>query len=490
MSESLNHKTIKGAAWSFADNILSLGVSFVVGIILARLLSPEEYGLIGIITIFINVFNSIVDSGFSNALIRKNDADNTDYNTVFWSNLILSVFLGAALFFCAGPIARFFDRPKLLPLTQVMTVTVIINAFAIIQRTILVKRIDFKTQTKVSLIASLSSGLIGIGMAFGGCGVWSLVGQQISRQLLNTLFLWVFNKWRPQIEFSWNSFRNLFSFGWKLLASGLIDTTWKEVYQVVIGKFHSASTLGLYTRASQFAGIFSSNITNVVQRVSYPVLSSIQDDKERLKAAYKRVIKVTMLLTFTLMLGLAGCAKNFIYVLIGEKWMACVPMLQILCFSMMLYPLHAINLNMLQVQGRSDLFLKLEIIKKVIAVCPIIVGIFVDFYWMLIGSVITGFFAYYLNAYYSGSFLNYSIKEQIGDVLPSFLIALVMGMFVYLLGLIPISPYLLLPIQIIAGASIAICACKLGKLPEYIEVKEMAIKLLFKTRNRYERNPQ
>ena len=412
MAETLHNRTVKGAAWSFADNIINLGVSFVVGIILARLLSPEEYGLIGIITIFISVFNSIVDSGFSNALIRKTDANNTDYSTVFWSNLFLSIVLCIALFFCAGPIATFFDKPKLLPLTQVMSVIVIINAFAIIQRTILVKRIDFKTQMKVSLIASVTSGIVGIIMAFYGYGVWALAGQQISRQLLNTVFLHVFNRWRPKKVFSWESFKNLFNFGWKLLVSGLIDTVWKEVYQVVIGKCYSAASLGLYTRASQFATLFSSNITVVVQRVSYPALSSLQNDKEHLKAAYKKVIRITMLVTFPLMFGLAGCANNFIYVLIGKKWMECVPMLQIICFSMMLYPLHAINLNMLQVQGRSDLFLKLEIIKKIIGVLPLLLGIFVDIYWMLVGSVFTSIIAFYLNTYYSGPFLNYSVLEH------------------------------------------------------------------------------
>ena len=220
MSESLKDKTVKGVGWSFADNIANTGVSFVVGLVLARLLTPEEYGLIGIITIFIIVFNSIVDSGFSNALIRKKDASDKDYNTVFITNLLLSVLLFVVLYKCAPAISRFFNQPQLIPLTRVMGSVVIINAFAIIQRTILVKKIDFKTQTKVSLISSISSGVVGIGMAIGGMGVWSLVGQQISRQLLNTLFLWVYNKWWPKLQFSLDSFRELFNFGWKLLEIG------------------------------------------------------------------------------------------------------------------------------------------------------------------------------------------------------------------------------------------------------------------------------
>ncbi len=474
MSESLTQKTIKGTSWSFIDSISSQGITFLVGLVLARLLTPDDYGLIGIITIFIAVFNSIVDSGFSSALVRKNDATDTDYNTVFVSNMVVSVVLCLALYFSSPPIARFFERPQLDALLKVMSCIVVINAFAIIQRTLLVKRIDFKTQTKISLISSITSGVIGIGMALNGLGVWSLVGQQISRQLLNTIFLWVYAKWYPKLQFSWQSFKELFGFGWKLLVSGLIDTIWREIYQVVIGKCYSPATLGQYTRASQFGSICSSNLSSIIQRVSYPVLSSIQDDKVRLKAGYKRIIKISMLLSFVLTLGMGACAESMIQVLIGDQWLPAVPFLQILCFSLMMYPLHSLNLNMLQVQGRSDLFLKLEIIKKIVAVGPLLLGIFVDIYWMLTGSVFTGLFAYYLNAYYSGPALNYSIKEQVKDILPSFCVALTMALIVYAMSYIPISPFALFPIQIITGALITIVLCKLTGLPEYKELEDIA----------------
>lgn len=478
--QSLKSKTIKGASWSFIDSISSQGITFLVGLVLARLLSPEEYGLIGIITIFIAVFNSIVDSGFSNALIRKNDAKDIDYNTVFLTNLVISLVLFVSLFVSAPAIGTFFNQPQLIPLLRVMGSIVIINAFAIIQRTILVKKVDFKTQTKASLISSISSGVIGIGMALYGFGVWSLVGQQISRQLLNTVFLWLFSHWYPKLQFSFESFRDLFKFGWKLLVSGLIDTVWREIYQVIIGKCYSPASLGQYTRAQQFASICSSNLTVVVQRVSFPVLSSVQDDKERLKYGYKRIIKVTMLLTFTLMLGLAAVAKPMILSLIGEQWLPCVPFLQIICFQMMLYPLHSLNLNMLQVQGRSDLFLKLEIIKKIVAIGPLMLGVFINIYWMLGGSVIVGFFNYYLNAYYSGPFLNYSIKEQVRDILPSFGVAVAMAIPVFAMSFIPINSYLLLLLQIVVGAVITIGICETTKLPEYIELKGIAMPIINK----------
>ena len=483
MAESIKNKAIKGAGWSFADNIMSQGITFLVGLVLARLLTPEEYGLIGIIAIFIAVFNSIVDSGFSNALIRKTDAKDIDYNTVFITNMVLSVILFFALFFSAPTIADFFNQPQLVPLTRVMGSVVIINAFAIIQRTILVKKVDFKTQTKVSLIASVASGVVGIAMAVSGYGVWSLVGQQISRQLLNSMFLWIWAKWYPRIQFSVQSFKELFGFGWKLLVSGLIDTVWREIYQVVIGKCYSAETLGQYTRAQQFGSIFSSNLTTVVQRVSYPVLSEIQDDKSRLKTAYKKVIKVTMLVTFCCMLGLAAIAEPMIVTLIGNQWLPAIPLLQIICFQMMLYPLHAINLNMLQVQGRSDLFLKLEIIKKIIAVGPLLMGIFLNIYWMLWGSVITGFIAYYLNAFYSGRFLNYSIWEQIKDILPSFIVAILMALVVFALSFINLPPFVLLVIQLLAGVVLVVILCELTKLDAYIEIKNILLSFINKIRH-------
>ena len=479
--ESLKQKSVKGAAWSFADNIASSGITFLVGLVLARLLSPDEYGLIGIILLFITVFNSIIDSGFTAALIRKKDATDKDYNTVFITNLVISIALFVLLFFCAPLISAFFNRPELTSLTQVMGVVLIINALSLVQNAVITKRIDFKTKTKASLISSIVSGVIGICMAMMGFGVWSLVGQQISRQAINTLCLWLYNKWLPSFKFYWHNFKELWSFGYKLLLSGLINTLWGEIYQVVIGKCYSAETLGQYTQARQYTTIFSSNLNNVIQRVSYPVLSSIQDDKERLKGGYRRIIKLSMLLSFVLCLGMAAVAKPMILVLIGDQWLPCVPLLQIISFSMMLYPLHALNLNMLQVAGRSDLFLRLEIIKKCIGVIPILFGIFGNIYWMLIVGVITGgCIDYILNSYYSGKFVNYSSWEQLKDIMPSFVLAISMAALVFSVSFIPINPYVLLPIQIVVGAIYVLGICEWWKPSEYMELKSIAIPLIIK----------
>ena len=322
--KSLRNTTIKGVGWSFTDSILSQGVSFLVAIVLARLLTPEEYGLLGILMIFIVISESIVNSGLSSALIRKQGATEEDFSTVFITNLILSFVMYGVLFLCAPLISTFFEQPQLTILLRVMGAIVIINALSLVPLAKLTKDVNFKTITVCSFFSAIVAGTVGISMAFMGYGVWALVGQQLSRQLTNTLALWIANKWLPQLRFSINSFKELWGFGWKLLASGLINTIWNEIYKVVIGKFYSPATLGQYTQAHQYANIFSSNLTTVIQRVSYPVLSKIQNERERLKQAYRQVIKVTMLITFTMMLGLAGCAQNFIYVLIGEQWLPCV----------------------------------------------------------------------------------------------------------------------------------------------------------------------
>lgn len=485
MSEqSLKQQTFRGVGWSFVDSMLGQGITFLVGLVLARLLSPDEYGLIGIITIFITIFNFIVDSGFSNALIRKNDVTDKDYNTMFIINMCVSVILFGLMFIGSPLIADFFQRPELTDLCRVMGVVIIINALSIVQNTILTKRLDFKTRTKASFISSITSGVVGIVMAYSGYGVWALVGQQITKQLLNTLLLWVYIHWMPEFTFSVTSCREMWSFGWKLLVSGIIDQTWTQIYQVVIGKCYTSAALGQYTRAQQFSSICSSNLTSIIQRVSYPVLSKMQDDKLRLKNGYKRVIKTTMLVTFTLMLGLAGCAKSLVLVLIGEKWIECVPILQIICFSGMQYPLHALNLNMLQVQGRSDLFLRLEIIKKCIAIIPLLLGIYVGIYYMLVCSVFTGIFALYLNAYYSGRFLNYSIWEQACDILPSLLMSVSMLAILFAISFLPMKPIVILSLQIIIGAAYTFTICEIRKPEEYIEIKSIAISVIKKAINK------
>ena len=478
MTESLKNKTVKGVGWSFIDNLSSSGITFLVGLVLARLLTPAEYGIMAIITIFIAVSNSIVDSGFSNALIRKTDARRVDYNTVFFFNLVVSAVLYVVLFLVSPAISVFFKEPLLIEVMRVIGWVLVINALAIIPRTIFVKEVNFKTQTKVSLIASISSGVVGIGMALAGMGVWSLVAQQLSRQLLNTLFLWIYCKWRPVWEFSMQSFSELFGFGSKLLLSGLLNTVFQEIYSLVIGRCYTAAQLGQYTRANQFNQIFSTNLTTVIQRVSYPVLSSIQDEPERLREGYRKIIKSTMLVSFACMMGMAAVAKPMIVLLIGEKWLPAVGFLQIICFSGMMYPLHAINLNILQVKGRSDLFLRLEVIKKFIAVGPLVLGVLFSIEYMLWGSVLTSIIAFFLNSYYSADLINYPTKDQLKDILPTFTVSFVTAAAMWGLTFLPLSYWLILPLQCLLGIGLSVLIYERIQLPEYLDTRQMAFFLL------------
>ena len=475
---SLKNKTIKGVGWSAADALLGQGVTFIVGLVLARLLSPDEYGLIGICLIFTTVLNGIVDSGFSNALIRKKEVTDEDYNTMFTTNMAISIILYVLLFVSAPFVSDFFHRVELTALVRVTGLVLFCNALSITQVTILAKRIDFKTKTKASLVSAVVSGVIGIAMAFIGFGVWSLVTQQLSRQLLYTLSLWVLNKWCPKFTFYKDSFKYMWGFGWKLLASGILNNVWNQLYQVVIGKCYTPSTLGHYTRANDYANLFSANLTSIVQRVSYPVLSEMQDNKERMVLGYRKLIKVTMFVTTVCMISLGAVAEPMIYTLIGTKWYEAATYLPLICVSMSLYPLHAINLNILQVLGRSDIFLYLEVPKKIVGLIPIGIGIFCGIYYMLLASIFTGFISLYLNAWYTGKALGYTFLKQLRDIFPSYLTAFVIALAVYFLKYLLLPYYIVLVIQIFIGIVVGLIVSELFKFEEYLELKSIVLKLI------------
>jgi len=473
--QSLKDKAVKGVAWSGVDNVIQMGVTFLVSIVLARLLTPDDYGLIGIIAIFTTVCTALINGGFTTALIRKKDATDDDYNTAFITNLGVSIVLYALIFIYSPLIANFFGREELLALTRVSSLGMIIGALALVQQTRLTKRIDFKSQTKITLIASVSSGIVGIVLAVLGFGVWSLVAQQLMSHCLRTVLLWFVNKWIPSLRFSSKSFHEMFGFGWKMMVSSVIDTVWKELYQVVVGKFYSPATLGQYTRSKQFSKLFSTNLTSVIQRVTYPVLSNIQDDKERMVAAYRKIIKITMFVTAISMFFLGAISEPLLYCLIGPKWHEAATYLPLICISGSLYPLHAINLNMLQVQGRSDLFLGLEIVKKIIALAPLFIGAFIGIMPMLFTNVLTSIIAFFLNSHYSGKFLGYSSWMQIKDVAPSYAIGTTVALSVFFMKYLPMSFWIILPIQIIIGAVVFFVLCHITKCDEYEEIKKIVL---------------
>lgn len=484
--QSLKDKTVKGVAWSGIDNVVQFGVSFVVSIVLARLLSPDDYGLLGLIAVFTAVCTAIINGGFTTALIRKKDATDDDYNTSFIVNFGLSLLLYAIIFLCAPFISVFFGRQELVALTRTSSLGMIIGALALVQQTRLTKSIDFKTQTKITFVASICSGIIGIGMALLGQGVWALVAQQLSSQAIRTILLWLANKWIPRLRFSLESFHELFGFGWKMMLSGLLDTVWKELYQVVVGKFYNPATLGQYTRAKQFSTLFSSNLTTVVQRVTYPVLSNVQDDKERMISAYRRIIKTTMFITANSMFFLGAISGPLLYCLIGPKWNEAASYLPLICVTGSFYPLHAINLNMLQVQGRSDLFLGLEIVKKIIGILPLSVCIVYGVMPMLYVSIVISIICYFLNSYFPGKLLGYSSWMQIKDIAPSYGIAITISIIVFLVKYLHISYWILLPLQVVIGLSVFIIICERFKNDEYIELKILAVNYFKKLKEKKE----
>ena len=426
MSDSLKQKTVKGILWSTVERFSVQGVQFLIMIVMARLLTPHDYGLIGMLAIFIAVAQSLIDSGFSQALIRKQDRTEVDNNTVFYFNIVVSVLLYLILYVSAPSVADFYNTPQLCPVMRVICLGIIFNSLAVVQRALLTIRIDFKTQAKATLIAAVTSGIVGITMAYHSFGVWSLVTQQLLNLGLNTGLLWLLSKWRPQLVYSWQSFHELFAFGSKLLASGLLDTIYRNIYPIVIGKLFSASSLGHYTRAQHFSEFTSSNITGIIQRVTYPVLCEIQDDDTRLAGIYRKFLKLSAFIIFPLMIGLSSVAKPLVNLMLGSQWEFCGQLLQIICFSMMWFPIHAINLNLLQVKGRSDLFLRLEIIKKILGVSVLCITAPFGLVMMCYGQIFNSLIALIINTYYTGKLILVGFFRQMCDLLPTLTLCLVL----------------------------------------------------------------
>lgn len=452
MSESLKQRTFKGTIWSSVERFSVQGISFIVMIIMARVLTPDDYGLVGMLTIFIAVAQSLVDSGFSNALIRKLDRSETDNSTVFYFNIIVGILLYVILFFCAPLIADFYNEPLLIPMTRLISLSIPINSLVVVQRALLTVNLDFKTQAKASLTAAIIAGTVGITMAYTGFGVWAIVWYQLVNLVVSICLIWVFSNWHPRLVYSWSSFRELFGFGSKLAISSIISTLYDNIYLIVIGKVFRAADLGYYTRASQFAQFPSSNLTGIIGRVTYPVLCTMQDDDEHLRSVYRRFIRLSAFVIFPLMIGLAAVANPLILILLKEKWMFASSLLSIICFSMMWYPIHAINLNLLQVKGRSDLFLKLEIIKKIIGVAILCTTVPLGLVAMCYGSIASSILCLVVNTHYTGKLIQVGFMTQMRDLSPTLLYSFSMGAIVFLLVQILPNPGLQLTSGIIVGA--------------------------------------
>ena len=481
MSENLKAKTAKGVGWGFADNILGLGITAAANIILARILSPADFGIIGMTAIFMTLSTSLVDSGFTGALTRKKDAVKADFDTVFYFNLAVSCLLYAVLFFCSPFIARFFKEPILVPVIRILGISLVINAFGIVQKIILVRRIDFRTQAWISLVSSFAAAVAAVAMAFYGFGVWSLVVLQVGKLAVNTILLWSVSKWYPGLCFSRKSFRDMFSFGGRLLITSIISAIWSEMYSFIIGKMYSSSVLGQYSRADKVKNMVTSNVSSVMQKVSYPVLASIQDEGERQINVYRKVLKTTVLISFTAVFGVWAVAGPFILTFFGDQWLPAVGYLRIMCFSGLFLPLMMCSANVINADGRSDITLVLEILKTVMGLIPVVFGIIFSVEALLWSMVGVSFILFVVHAAYVSKVIHYSVGRQLADILPTLCVSIVMALIVNAMNMLAISQWLLLLLQICAGGTIVVLAYEfVYKSTEYRDIKNELFRLIRK----------
>lgn len=428
--DNLKQKAKKGLYWSAASNFANQGMRFVFGLILARLLSPDAYGVIGMLTVFLCIVQVFIDCGFSQALIAKQDRTQTDFSTEFFFNIGIGL-IGYCLLFISAPfIAEFYNMPLLTSVLRVVGLGVIINSLCVVQSAQFAIRLDFKTPAKLAVITNIFSGVVGIFLAYCGYGVWALVFQQIAGNFLNGILLWILAGWRPTLEFSRDSFRYLWSYGSKILASSLIQQVYDNLYPLVIGKFFSARQLGLYSRAQGFATLPSSNISGILGNVSFPILSKINNDSLRLMRIYRQMIETAAFIIFPLMLGLFAIADPLVKVLLNQQWYDCIIILQLLCCALLWQPISAINLSILKVIGRTDIILKLEIIKRIAGIFSIVCSIPFGIIGMCIGYMILYMFCFILNTIYISKITNTPIRLYFIDIMPPLLASIAMCIIV------------------------------------------------------------
>lgn len=483
MSEqnTLKKKAIYGVILSFSGTIGTQLIQLIIQIILARLLTPKDFGIIGMVTIFLTLSQVFIDSGFTTGLIREKNSTQEDYSTIFFFNLIISIVLYLILFASADLISDYFKEPQLLMIIKVLSLILIINAFGLIQRTMLTKNINFKNLTIIDLISAILSGVIAIIFALLGFGVWSLVIKTITMQFLQSLLLSIFNRWMPSWTFSFSSFIRLFNFSWKLLLASLLSTLFENIYYVIIGKAFSTKDLGFYVKAKSLVDISQNLITNPIQKVSYPVLSNIQDDEERLRRGYKKMIISSSYITFPLMFGLASIAPQILIILLGEQWIPAIPYFQILCLGGTLYSLNAINLNILQVKGRSDLFLFLSIIRRIISLLFIVIVLYFNLgiIALIWSTAASSYISFIINSFYSKKLLSYSTLDQIKDVSIYFIMSILMSTFIFLFSMfINVNIFLSVFLKIAFGVIFYIFLSLIFKVKIFFEIKDIG-KILF-----------
>lgn len=423
---SLRNKAIGGVIWTVVDTFVLRALSFIATLILARWLGPDDFGLIGMVAIFIAIGSSITDSGLSSSLIRTKNADEQDFSTVFILNLVFSIVVYLIFFLSAPYIADFFNQPLLKNIVRVYCFSFIISGFSAVQLARLNANMQFKKIAAYNIPGVIGSTIIGLLLGYFGFGVWAIVWMTLSNQLIKSIVLWFSIRWRPKMEFSKEKARFHYTFGYKLMLSGLLNTIFQYIYNIVIGKYYTVKDLGFYERSKSLNDYPVTTITSVVSKVTYPLLSSVKEDKEKLSSIYKKILGLAFFVTAPLMFGLLAIAYPLFELILGKEWLGAVPYFQILCLAGMFYPIHAFNLNVFQVYGRSDLFLKIEIIKKTIIILGVVIGMQFGIMGLVWSSVITNYMALYVNTYYSADMINYKGFDQFKDLIPTFILGGIM----------------------------------------------------------------
>lgn len=477
-------QTVIGFIWRLAERFGAQGVSFIVSIVLARLLAPSVYGLIAMATVFTNILSVFADSGMGSALIQKKDVDDLDYSTVFFFNIVMSAFIYLIVFFTAPIIAEFYNESELTTLVRVLSVSLLIYGVKSIQQAYVSKHMLFKRFFFATLGGTLFSAVLGIALAYLGAGVWALVAQQLSNALIDTIVLWITVKWRPKWMFSFKRLKGLFSYGWKLLVSAFIDTVYNNLRSLIIGKKYSSEDLAFYNKANNFPNIIITNVNSSIDSVLLPTMSSVQDNKESVKMITRRAMKTSTYVMAPLLIGLAFCGKPFISLLLTDKWLPSYPYMVIFCITYMFYPVHTANLNAIKAMGRSDFFLKLEIIKKIIGLSVLLISMNISVMAMAYSLLFTSVASQIINSFPNKKLLNYGYLEQLKDILPGILLAVFMGGCVWTVTLLNLSPIITLLIQVPLGGIIYIGLSALLKLESFTYclgiVKPMINKVLKK----------
>lgn len=464
--------------WRFAERCGAQAVSLVVSIILARLLAPEAYGTIALAMVFINILQVFVDSGMGTALIQKKDADDLDFSSVFYFNIAACLVLYAGLFLAAPSIAQFYGDPALTALVRALSLTVVVSGVRNIQQSYVSRHLLFKRFFFSTIGSTLASAVVGIAMAYAGFGVWALVGQSLSNVVTGTIILWATVPWRPRRMFSWQRLKSLLSFGWKLLVSSLLDTGYNNLRSLIIGKLYSSADLAYYNQGDKLPNLVITNINASIDSVLLPTMANEQDDPARVRSMTRRAIKTSTYVMAPLMMGLAACAEPLIRLILTEKWLPCVPFLRIFCITYMFWPIHTANLNAIKALGRSDLFLKLEIVKKIVGLtillCTMRHGVMAMAYSLLLSSVLSQI----INTWPNRKLLRYHYLNQLADILPALLLACAMGLAVYCIQFLGWGDLPTLCVQIPVGAALYLAGSALLRLDSFLYLRSTAEKLL------------